>query len=143
LDISANALEIAKQNAILNNVNVEFFQFDILSHNSTSPSPFLKFDIIVSNPPYIRISEKAKIQKNVLEYEPHLALFVDDTEPLLFYIAIADFALKYLNPNGKLYLEINETFGQKTKQMLESKGFKNAFLLKDLNNKNRILSCNI
>lgn len=142
LDISAEALEIAKQNAVMNNVAVEFFKYDILSPDSLLPAPDLKFDIIVSNPPYICISEKDQMQKNVLDYEPHLALFVDDINPLLFYKAIANFALKYLKQNGKLYFEINEAFGFEAKGMLENKGFKNVILKKDLNNKNRILQCN-
>ena len=79
------------------------------------------------------------MQKNVLEHEPHLALFVNDDDPLLFYKAIADFALNHLTQNGKLYFEINENFGLETKQMLEQKGFKNVDLIKDLNGKCRII----
>ena len=126
----------------MNNVAVEFFKYDILSPDRRLPASDLKFDIIVSNPPYICISEKDQMQKNVLDYEPHLALFVDDINPLLFYKAIADFALKYLKQNGKLYFEINEAFSFEAKDMLENKGFKNVILKKDLNNKNRILQCN-
>ena len=79
------------------------------------------------------------MHKNVLDYEPHLALFVNDDAPLLFYTAIAEFALKRLKPLGKLYFEINQAYGEETKLMLENKGFKNVLLKKDLNNKNRIL----
>lgn len=140
LDISEKALDIAKQNANLNNVEVEFILNDIL--DPTIQLPISKFDIIVSNPPYVRYSEKATMQKNVLEHEPHLALFVNDNDPLLFYKAIADFALNHLQPTGKLYFEINENFGLETKQMLEEKGFKNVDLIKDLNHKNRILRGN-
>jgi len=143
LDISTEALEVAKQNAVMNNVYVEFFQHDILSSGSPLPNPDLKFDIIVSNPPYICISEKEQMQKNVLDYEPHLALFVSDEDSLLFYKFITDFALKHLKQNGKLYFEINQAQGLETKQMLESKGFKNILLIKDLNNNNRILQGNI
>lgn len=141
VDISAQALDVAKKNADLNNVYVEFFYHDILGDGF--PIPDLKFDIIVSNPPYICRSEKVQMQKNVLDYEPHLALFINDDNPLLFYNAIADFALKYLKKNGKLYFEINRAFGLETKQMLEKKGFKNIILKKDINNNYRILHCNI
>ncbi len=165
LDISIEALDVAKQNAEINNVDVKFIQHDILSPSLENyfrfPSPFgegvllgrtdeggeglgvRSFDIIVSNPPYICISEKKQMQKNVLDYEPHLALFVSDKDPLLFYKSIADFALKNLRQNGKLYFEINQTFGSEAKQMLENKGFKNVVLVKDFNNNYRILYCNI
>ena len=143
LDISFEALEVAKQNAIMNNVHIDFFQHDILSAGSQLPDQDIKFNIIVSNPPYICISEKEQMQKNVLDYEPHIALFVSDNDPLLFYKMIADFALKHLKQNGKLYFEINRAFGLETKLMLENKGFKNVLLIKDLNNNNRILQGNI
>ena len=83
------------------------------------------------------------MQKNVLDHEPHLALFVNDNDPLLFYKAIADFALQNLKHYGKLYFEINEALGMETREMLSNKGFENVILIKDLNNKNRILQCNI
>ncbi|MGQ0827144.1 MAG: N5-glutamine methyltransferase family protein, partial [Bacteroidota bacterium] len=137
LDISPQAIKIAKENAINNGVEIIFILDNILSPKSLILNP--SFDIIVSNPPYICISEKDQMQKNVLDYEPHLALFVADNDPLLFYKAIADFALKQLKPEGKLYLEINQAYGEETKQLLESKGLKNVLLIKDLNNKNRIL----
>jgi release factor glutamine methyltransferase len=143
LDISAKALDIAKQNAEMNQVTIEFFEYDILSSKSLLPHPDLKFDCIVSNPPYICMAEKEQMQKNVLDYEPHLALFVDDENPLLFYNAIADFALKQLNPKGKLYFEINQALGLETLQLLEHKGFKKIILIKDLNNNNRIVKCTI
>ena len=142
MDISEDALKVAKQNAVLTNINVDFFQFDILSPNAPLPFADLKFDIIVSNPPYIRFSEKEQMQKNVLDYEPHLALFVNDNDPLLFYKAIADFAIKHLKNQGILFYEINEVLGVETGEMLSNKGFENVILLKDLNNKNRILQCN-
>jgi release factor glutamine methyltransferase len=137
IDISEEALKIAKENAILNGVVVDFFQQNILTPDFSLP--ISAFDIIVSNPPYICISEKESMQQNVLDFEPHLALFVYDSDPLLFYKAIADFALKNLRPNGKIYFEINQTLGSETKYMLENKGFKNVELLKDLSNNNRIL----
>lgn len=143
LDISEKALEVAKQNAALNKVKVEFFQHDILSSSFSLSNPDLKFDIIISNPPYICISEKEKMSKNVLDYEPHLALFVNDNDPLLFYRTIVDFALIHLKQKGKLYFEINQGFGLETAQMLENKGFKNILLIKDIFNNNRILKCSI
>ncbi|MCE9537647.1 MAG: peptide chain release factor N(5)-glutamine methyltransferase [Bacteroidetes bacterium] len=143
LDISAEALEVAKQNSEMNNVDVEFFLHDILSPTNNLPDPDFKFDIIVSNPPYICVSEKEQMQNNVLDNEPHLALFVNDNDPLLFYNSIADFALKNLKPNGKLYFEINQALGPETRVLLEKKGFKNVVLVKDLNNNNRILYCSI
>jgi release factor glutamine methyltransferase len=139
LDVSEGALKVAMQNAVSNQVAVSFFQQDILKTNTLPEAVFRQFDCIVSNPPYICISEKKEMDKNVLEHEPHLALFVPDEDPLLFYKAIADFALNHLKPKGKLYFEINAAYGLETKQMLEKKGFKNVILISDLNNKNRIL----
>lgn len=139
MDISEKALEIAKQNASLNNVDVEFIQQDILSPVNVFLQSGIKFDIIVSNPPYVRESEKVQMHANVLENEPHIALFVGDHEPLLFYKAIAEMALKQLRPGGKIYFEINEALGLETKKMLEEKGFKNVVIVNDINNKNRIL----
>ena len=141
LDISSEALETAKQNAVKHNVKINFIQDDILS-----PTAFLKdstFDIIVSNPPYIRFSEKEEMKNNVIRYEPHIALFVNDEDPLLFYDAIADFGKTHLKKEGVLYFEINEHLGEETKVRIEKKGFKNVTLIKDLNNKNRILRCTL
>ncbi|MBK7183489.1 MAG: peptide chain release factor N(5)-glutamine methyltransferase [Bacteroidetes bacterium] len=137
IDVSEKALEVAKKNAEWNQVEINFILDDILNPSKEiAPN---SFDIIVSNPPYIRISEKEEMSNNVLKYEPHLALFVYNDDPLLFYKKIADVALKGLKPQGKIYFEINENFGAECKQMLENKGFKNVVLVKDLSNKNRIL----
>jgi len=137
LDISEEALDVAKQNAELNNVEINFVQDNILQ--STINNQQSSIDIIVSNPPYVCISEKEQMQKNVLEYEPHLALFVENNNPLLFYEAITNFALQHLKPNGRLYFEINQAYGNEIKEIMEQKGFKNVLLKKDLNDKNRIL----
>ena len=137
VDVSEGALRVAKENAIANGVEIDFVKDDILKSNLKPEDS--NFDIIVSNPPYVCESEKGEMQRNVLDYEPHLALFVEDNNPLLFYTAIADFALKQLAVNGKLYFEINQMYGEETKKMLLEKGFKNVELKKDLNNKNRIL----
>ncbi|MBL7883320.1 MAG: peptide chain release factor N(5)-glutamine methyltransferase [Bacteroidia bacterium] len=143
VDVSTDALLVAKKNAELIKIDVNFLELDILNNDSWKLFDGKKFDIIVSNPPYICIDEKNTMQKNVLGYEPHLALFVNDSNPLLFYDVIANFALKYLKPNGKLYFEINEKLGAESKQLLENKGFKNVVLFKDLSKKNRILRSNI
>ncbi len=141
LDISDEALKVAKQNAQLNNVNIEFIKADIrdtLNWNLFFEN--LEFDIIVSNPPYVRQLEKAEIKPNVLDYEPHLALFVKDNNPLVFYDAIANFASKYLKPNGQLFFEINQYLGNETKQLLKDFNFKTIELRKDLNGNERMLS---
>lgn len=143
IDISESALELAKRNAQKNEVDVYFFLKDILSPDENTEQQLFKFDIIVSNPPYICISEKEQMDKNVLDYEPHLALFVNDNDPLLFYKAICDFALKNLKVEGKIYFEINQSLASETKDLLESKGFKNVELIKDLSNNYRILRGNI
>jgi release factor glutamine methyltransferase len=139
MDVSEGALNVAKQNALLNNTDVEFIHDSILNPISNLKEETFLVDIIVSNPPYICFSEKENMQKNVVEYEPHLALFVADNDPLLFYKSIANFAIKHLRPNGILYLEINQAFGAESKLLLEEKGFKNVKLIQDLNNNYRIL----
>ena len=98
-----------------------------------------KFDIIVSNPPYVRQSEQIEMKPNVLDYEPHLALFVEDNNALVFYKAIIDLATRYLNSNGEIYFEINQYLGEETKQLLIAAHFKNIDLLMDLNANNRML----
>lgn len=140
LDVSSEALKVARQNAELNNVEVNFIQYDILNSNGkTLTDEVSKFDCIVSNPPYVRELEKQEIKPNVLNYEPHLALFVEDSNPLQFYISIANFALKNLRSRGHLFFEINQYLGEETKQLLEEKGFVSVELQKDLNGNNRIL----
>ncbi len=143
IDISNEAVEVAKQNAKLNDVEVEFIVDSILDVKSKISDADSLFDIIVSNPPYICISEKENMNRNVLDHEPHLALFVKDNDPLLFYSAISDFALKHLNENGRIYFEINQAFGPETMLLLENKGFKNIELLKDISNNYRTLRGNI
>lgn len=137
LDVSGKALQTARENAIKNNTEIHFIQGDVLSPALDFSSE--KYDIVVSNPPYIRFSEKEQMKKNVLEYEPHLALFVESDDPLLFYRKIADLALKILKAGGEIYFEINEAFGKEAQELLVSKGFKNVMLIKDMSDKNRIL----
>ncbi|WP_340155022.1 peptide chain release factor N(5)-glutamine methyltransferase [uncultured Winogradskyella sp.] len=140
LDVSSEALTMAKENAKGNNVDITFIEASILeASNWNLFFENTKFDVIVSNPPYVRELEKQEIQPNVLDNEPHLALFVEDNNPLIFYKAITDFAVKKLKPNGKLYFEINEYLGEETKQLLVDANFEAVELLKDLNGNDRML----
>ena len=134
-DVSKKALETAQNNNNELNAEVHFEIQDIL--NSTySGEPF---DIIVSNPPYVLNSEKELIQSNVLDHEPHIALFVKDSDPLLFYKAIVDFCKVNLNKDGKLYFEINEKYGVETIELLEKNNYKELELINDMQGKNRIV----
>jgi len=139
LDISPKALEIATENAKLNGVNIQFIEADILNFSTSDE----KFDIIISNPPYVRELEKEQMQKNVLANEPHLALFVKNENPLLFYDKIADFAIANLKQNGSIYFEINQYLGKETVTLLKSKGFHNSKLKKDIFSVNRMLKATI
>jgi release factor glutamine methyltransferase len=148
IDVSEKALATAKENASINKVEVNFINVDILNVNELSElqTSNLKletsFDIIVSNPPYVRNLEKEKIKSNVLEFEPHLALFVDDNDALLFYRKIAQLAKKNLSENGKLYFEINQYLGKETVALLEHLGFQNIELRKDIYGNDRMIKCN-
>ena len=135
IDISPEALIIAKQNAILNKVTIEFIELDILNAESLPQ----EYDVIISNPPYVRELEKVEIKNNVLENEPHLALFVEDENPLIFYNKIADLAKQQLSKNGMLFFEINQYLGKETVNMLVKKGFKNIQLKKDLFGNDRMI----
>ena len=137
IDISPEALLIAKQNAILNKVTIEFIELDILNAESLPQ----EYDVIISNPPYVRELEKEEIKNNVLENEPHLALFVADENPLIFYNKIADLAKQQLSKNGMLFFEINQYLGKETVNMLVKKGFKNIQLKKDLFGNDRMIKC--
>lgn len=140
LDVSEEALKIAKQNAELNKVDIHFIKADILSKETWNLKfKNLKFDIIVSNPPYVRNLEKQEIKKNVLNHEPHLALFVEDANPLQFYKAITDFAIDKLVENGLLFFEINQYLGDETKQLLQDKDFLDIELKPDIFGNNRML----
>ena len=141
VDVSKEALKVASQNAQLNEVEVTFLEYDILKNRNSIFQQ--QFDVIVSNPPYIPESDITEMANNVLDFEPHLALFVANHEPLLFYDAIADFAKINLKNNGKLYFEIHENYGNETLDLIESKGFSDARLIKDINGKNRIVSAQL
>lgn len=138
IDISEKALETAHENAAKNKLDVRFNQSDILKNDNSNNEVY---DVIVSNPPYIRESEKLLMLPNVLEYEPGNALFVPDSDPLVFYRSIAAFAIKNLAENGKLFLEINENLGHEMKNMLVDFGFCNIEIRKDINEKNRMICC--
>ena len=142
IDVSEKAIEVAKRNAELNKVEVNFIQANILEVEDLSQLPS-SYNIIVSNPPYVRNLEKQEIKKNVLDYEPHLALFVEDTDALLFYRKIAQLAIKNLTPNGLLFFEINQYLGKETVELLENLGFKNIELKKDIYGNDRMVKCSI
>ncbi|MFM7017754.1 peptide chain release factor N(5)-glutamine methyltransferase [Flavobacterium sp.] len=137
VDVSEKALAVAKKNADTNKVKVNFIQADILKINDLVELS-THFDIIVSNPPYVRHLEKAEIKPNVLEYEPHLALFVEDSDALLFYRKIAELANQNLVEKGKLFFEINQYLGKETLQLLEKFGFNSTELKKDIYGNDRM-----
>ena len=134
IDNSKEALEIAKSNAILNSVDVNFMFNDVFDFSDTK-----KYDLIVSNPPYVLNSEKIYMHQNVIDYEPHNALFVEDSNPLIFYEKIALIASKNLNSNGLLFFEINEKFGDQIIDLLLKLNFVDIELKKDINGRDRII----
>lgn len=136
IDISKKAIETAKRNAIRNDVEVTFMFLNILETEEFT----CQFDVIVSNPPYVRNIEKVEIKKNVLDYEPHLALFVEDNDPLIFYRKIASLAQNGLQKNGKLYFEINQYLGKEMIELLENMNFENVELRKDIYDNDRMIS---
>ncbi|MDY3267912.1 MAG: peptide chain release factor N(5)-glutamine methyltransferase [Phocaeicola sp.] len=138
-DISEKALAVAKRNAERNNVNVDFRCVDVLGDNI----PLVKVDVIVSNPPYITCSEKKDMEKNVLDWEPQLALFVPDNDPLLFYRRIAQLGLDLLDKPGKIYFEINQAYGKETVDMLTSLGYTNIELRKDMSSNDRMIKAEL
>lgn len=133
-DISDDALRVAELNASINNVNVRFEKNDILNFQNQSKS---KAGIIVSNPPYVRNSEKSGMKKNVLDFEPGAALFVDDNDPLIFYRAILEISENILQPGGKVYFEINEALGTEMKDLLKQYDYSCITIIKDLNDRDR------
>jgi release factor glutamine methyltransferase len=138
VDISAGALEVAKTNAIHLKQQVHFLQTDILD-TPTATQVLPTFDIIVSNPPYIRESEQLDMEQQVVAYEPNIALFVPDNDALLFYRQIGLLAKEKLAPTGLLYFEINEAFGKEVVALLEEQGFKNVVLKQDIYGKDRMI----
>lgn len=135
IDISKEALSVAKKNAVLNNVDIHFILQDILKTVALDQ----QYDIIISNPPYVRELEKKELKNNVLKNEPHLALFVENDNPLIFYAKIAELAKKYLNKNGLLFFEINQYLATETIDLVNKKGLKNIQLKKDMFGNDRII----
>ena len=143
IDVSKKALIISKMNSKLNKVDVEFFELDILNWKSAYSDLVLndlQFDIIVSNPPYVRELEKAQMSANVLRYEPDLALYVEDDEPLIFYKAITEFAAEHLTNNGQLFFEINQYLGAEMLGLLDESDFTDVELKKDIFGNDRMVS---
>ena len=136
-DISTDALKVAKENAESNHVSIDFYYADVL--NLDYPSKIEKYDIIVSNPPYVTTAEQLLMERNVMDFEPHSALFVPDADPLIFYRAIANLAIHHLNQQGNLYFEINEKYGNEVSDLLSLKGFRNIRIKKDINGKDRMV----
>jgi release factor glutamine methyltransferase len=132
-DISADALILANESAMINNLNVHFLLSDIL-HESI---PHDDFDLWVSNPPYVRESEKALMHENVLQYEPATALFVPDHDPLVFYKAILAKGHGHLKEGGRVYFEINEALGQEMLELIIKEGYSDGKIIKDMNGKDR------
>ncbi len=137
MDISPEALQTAKENAELNKTAINFLEADIL--NPVPSTFFPKFEIIISNPPYVTQQDKSLMHKNVTDFEPHKALFVPENKPLLFYSVIADFALAHLKPGGLLFFEINEAYGEQLIVLLQNRGFSNIELKKDLSGRDRMI----
>ena len=134
-DVSDKALDMAKENALINNVSVQFQHVDVLKHQDYNK----KYDVIVSNPPYITESEKDIMDKNVLDFEPNVALFVPNEDALIFYHRIAAIAKEQLNHEGMLYFEINQSKGPEVQQLLKDKGFVNVELKKDMSGNYRMI----
>jgi len=143
IDISAGALKTAKENAGLNQVEVSFIEGDVLNPNHTFNLLPFTFSLIISNPPYVTPADKQLMHTNVTDFEPHTALFVPQDDPLLFYKAIADLATAKLLKNGLLFLEINESYGIETVNMLKDKGFNKVELRNDMSGRDRIIKASL
>ena len=138
LDISEKAIEIARQNAVINDLDVEFIIADVLKWENSN---WNNIDVIVSNPPYVMELEKSKMHKNVLNFEPQNALFVSDSDPLVFYRSISGFAKQHLVNKGWLFFEINESLGNEMNNLLQSFGFCDIEIRKDINGRDRMVCC--
>lgn len=136
VDISNEAITVAKNNSTNLRTKVSFYIADVLKLSNTQNDPY---DIIVCNPPYITDSEKASVDPNVLLYEPHSALFVPDTDPLIFFHAVSKYAFHNLKPNGTLYFEINPRYANEIIDLLKHNGWHDAYLLRDISGKNRFV----
>ncbi len=138
LDVSKKALDVAAQNAKLNKTEIKFIEADILNENDWNLLP--EVDVIVSNPPYIPEKEKNEMDKNVVDFEPHLALFIPNENPLLFYESIAKLARLKLLVGGELYFEVHENYAQDVVKLLNKNLFENIKVIKDINGKDRIIT---
>ncbi len=141
VDVSRGALSVAKENGLLNNLEIELFQTDIL--DKAESNRLGSFNVIVSNPPYVTEDDKKMMKNNVVNHEPHLALFVSNDNPLLFYRIIANFAKVHLVPKGSLWFEVNENLAKEVGNLLQQKGFKNIKRHLDFYGKERFVSCSI
>ncbi|TDH27740.1 peptide chain release factor N(5)-glutamine methyltransferase [Segetibacter sp. 3557_3] len=137
LDVSPNALEVAQRNATEYNANIDLLQLNFLEQSAREKLG--TFKIIVSNPPYIREQEAASMAANVLDHEPHRALFVPDNDALIFYQAIAEFGKSHLEKEGAVYMEINEHFGEEVQALFKNNGYVNVQVKKDLQGKDRMV----
>lgn len=136
-DKSRDALSVAAANARETGIDLRLFELDVLDRHAWEPLP--TFDIFISNPPYVLAADRASIRDNVLQYEPHMALFVDDTDPLLFYDAISALALQRLSSGGHLYFEVHEEKGPDVQRLLRERGFREVILRKDLSGRDRMV----
>lgn len=136
LDVSTDALDLARHNGVQNQLTVHFFQLDLLEEAIPAGQPY---DIWVSNPPYIPLSDQAEMHRNVLDYEPHLALFVENNDPLRFYRMLALKAEGSLQPGGTIYLEIHERLGEEVQQLLSETGFQEVVLREDMQGRKRMV----
>jgi len=141
-DISPEALTIAAENAAINEVKVHFEMADVLKHEPKELQS-TSLDIIVSNPPYVRLSEASEMEANVLEHEPHMALFVENEDPLLFYRVISSLAVKMLKPSGSLYFEINSYLGKETLELVKTYPFREVQLIQDISGKDRMIRADL
>ena len=142
IEFSQDAIDLSKKNALLNHVAVSFLYGNVLE-NLPIDIEDKSIDIIVSNPPYIPLKDKEKMEKNVLDFEPHMALFVSNENPLVFYKSIAKHATYKLKDKGLIYFEIHEDYGSETKNMLEDIGFENVIIIQDLQGKNRFIKASL
>ena len=134
LDVSISALVVARRNAEKLGAKVNFFQADIFTYMTDK-----RYDIIISNPPYVRESEKKYMNTNVIDHEPAKALFVEDSDPLIFYYQILEFSKSALLGNGAIFFEINEAFGSEVAKLLEKNNFYKIEVVKDINGKDRFV----
>jgi len=141
IDVCSEALFTATENAVTLNAEVNFILLDFLDEEKWKE--LAQYDIIVSNPPYVKQSEINTMHDRVKEFEPHLALFVPDNDPLLFYKKLSDFSMKHLNAGGKLFLEINEAMGEAVSNLFRSAGFVNVEFKKDMQEKDRMVMASV